>query len=242
MVSSNNAQSILEKAGRIENLTGENFEKVYFILIDIKKQIQLSLSDSAKIYLVVPRELAKGYFVWDRNLWKKDIVEVLNYFKKLGIISEYTFPESEKYADVILNVDNFTKALKTAEKRNRLKYNRVIKFEALDPPSGKLVISYDSKTGLLGMGGDTVQLQKDAFNARMLGLILKTTSSRKKDWSWDEVVEAIEGVIPEENIREYKGKFYNACVGLKKTIASNAGVKDLLLYTRQSVRVNPKFI
>ena len=169
MVLSNKIKSDL---GRIENLTEENFEKVFYILSDIKKQIQFSLSDKAKIYLVVPREKAKGYFVWDRRLWKSDIVEVLEYFVKLGVITKYSFPESELYADVVLDVDKYTKALVVAEKRNNLKYDRIIKFEPLDKPDGKILVKYDTKTGLLSLGHDTVQLQKDAFNAKMMNYLV----------------------------------------------------------------------
>lgn len=239
MVLSNKIKSDL---GRIENLTEENFEKIFYILCDIKKQIRFSLSDKAKIYLVVPREKAKGYFVWDRRLWKSDILEVLEYFVKLGVITSYSFPESELYADVVLDVPKYTKALVVAEKRNNLKFDRIIKFEPLDKPDGKILIQYDIETGLLSLGHDTVQLQKDAFNAKMIELLLRNEKNRKKLWSWDEIIEIIEMVNPADSVKEYRGKFYNACVGIKKTISSNTKINDLLLYTRQSVRVNPKFI
>lgn len=189
----------------------------------------------------MPREIAKGYFAWDRKLWKDDIIELLNYLKKLEVIKSYNFPESELYADVVLNVDKYRKIYKSAEKRNNLKYNRIIKFEPLDKPNGKLLANYEPESGLLTIGNKSVQLQKNAFNAKMLELLLKNAKNKKKKWSWDEIIETIDEVNTLESIKEYKRKFYNACDGVTKTIAANTGINDLLIFTKTDVYINSKF-
>jgi len=42
--------------------------------------------------------------------------------------------------------------------------------------------------------------------------------------------------------KENKNKFYPACDGLTKHIASKIGVNDLLIFNKSTVQINPKYI
>ena len=60
--------------------------------------------------------------------------------------------------------------------------------------------------------------------------------------SWDEVIEEIEDTKGKEATTENKKKFYPACDGLAKHIASKTGVNDLLTFTKSTVQINSKYL
>ncbi len=103
-------------------------------------------------------------------------------------------------------------------------------------------VTYNPQKGELDIEGKKVKFKKDSFRAKLLELLLKDDKSRKKEWSWDEVIEAIEDTKDEELTKENKNKFYPACDGLSKFIAQKTGVNDLLTFTKSTVQINPKYL
>lgn len=101
-------------------------------------------------------------------------------------------------------------------------------------------VSYNN--GLLNIEGKKVKLNKDSFRAKLLELLLKDDKSRKKEWSWDEVIEAIEDTKDEELTKENKNRFYPACDGLTKQIALKTGINDFLTFTKSTVQINSKYL
>lgn len=101
-------------------------------------------------------------------------------------------------------------------------------------------VSYDN--GLLNIEGKKVKFDKESFRAKLLELLLKDDKNRKKEWSWDEAIETIESTKGEEATTENKKKFYPACDGLTKHIASKIGVNDLLIFNKSTVQINPKYL
>ena len=87
-----------------------------------------------------------------------------------------------------------------------------------------------------------VKFKKESFRAKLLELLLKDDKSRKKEWSWDEVIEEIEDTKDKEATTENKKKFYPACDGLSKFIAQKIGVNDLLIFNKSTVQINPKYL
>jgi hypothetical protein len=103
-------------------------------------------------------------------------------------------------------------------------------------------VTYDPKKGVLDVEGKKVKFKRDSFRAKLLELLLKDSKSTKKEWSWDEVIEEIEGITDIDILKENKKKFYSACDGLSKHIAQKIGVNDLLIYSKSTVQVNSKYL
>lgn len=106
----------------------------------------------------------------------------------------------------------------------------------------KQTVSYNTQRGELDIEGKKVRLNKDSFRAKLLELLLKDDKSRKKEWSWNEVIEEIEETKGKEATKENKKKFYPACDGLSKFIAQKTGINDLLIFNKSTVQVNPKYL
>ena len=112
--------------------------------------------------------------------------------------------------------------------------------EKPDPAVSTRVV-YDPLRGALELESKKVRLDKDSFRAKLLELLLKDDQSRKKEWSWDEIIEEIEGITDHNALKENKKKFYSACDGLSKQIAQKTGVNDLLIYNKTTVQISPKY-
>lgn len=104
--------------------------------------------------------------------------------------------------------------------------------------------TYNQSSGMLSIDNKHVKIRKDSFRANLLVLLFKNKSSRNKEWSWDEIIAQIEGinVNDTQTLKANKKKFYPACDGLSKHIASKIGVNDLLIFNKSSVRINRKYV
>ena len=102
-------------------------------------------------------------------------------------------------------------------------------------------LSYEPQKGILVIEGKQVKLNKESFRAKILELLLKDDKNKKKEWSWDEVIEEIEDTKDAELTKENKDKFYPACDGLQKHIALKIGINDLLIFNKSTVQINPKY-
>jgi len=134
--------------------------------------------------------------------------------------------------------DEYVKRNKTDRKEEKPKTNNL----KIDTKKVAIKVTYDPQKGELDIEGKKVRLNKDSFRAKLLELLLKDDKSRKKEWSCDEVIEAIEDTKDEELTKENKNKFYPACDGLSKHIASKTGVNDLLAFTKSTVQINSKYL
>src|SRR3989344_5153607 len=111
-----------------------------------------------------------------------------------------------------------------------------------DPQKQKANASYDPQKGVLDIEGKKVKFKKESFRAKLLELLLKDDKSSRKEWSWDEVIEKIEDISDPDLLKEYKKKFYPACDGLSKQIASKTGITDFLTFTKSTVQINAKYL
>lgn len=104
--------------------------------------------------------------------------------------------------------------------------------------------SYDGLSGTVTVDGKQVKLRKDSFRANLLSLLFKNKTSLTKEWSWDELIAKIEGIDinDTQTLKANKNRFYTACDGLTKHIASKIGVNDLLIFNKSTVQINPKYI
>ena len=245
-----------QKTG-LESIDYINMLRIYDVVLDINEQIQLTNKTTVSIHLLPSLVHFSALFPADtigmRDKYCETRWDSLKYLKEKGFIDEFKHNSAFHRWDTIVTVtlklskfdefyrkikDEYVKRNKTDRKEEKPKTNNL----KIDTKKVAIKVTYDPQKGELDIEGKKVRLNKDSFRAKLLELLLKDDKSRKKEWSWDEVIEAIEDTKDEELTKENKNKFYPACDGLSKHIASKTGVNDLLIFNKSTVQINPKYL
>jgi len=245
-----------QKTG-LESIDYINMLRIYDVVLDINEQIQLTNKTTVSIHLLPSLVHFSALFPADtigmRDKYCETRWDSLKYLKEKGFIDEFKHNSAFHRWDTIVTVtlklskfdefyrkikDEYVKRNKTDRKEEKPKTNNL----KIDTKKVAIKVTYDPQKGELDIEGKKVRLNKDSFRAKLLELLLKDDKSRKKEWSWDEVIEAIEDTKDEELTKENKNKFYPACDGLSKHIASKTGVNDLLAFTKSTVQINSKYL
>jgi len=245
-----------QKTG-LESIDYINMLRIYDVVLDINEQIQLTNKTTISIHLLPSLVRFSALFPADtigmRDKYCETRWDSLKYLKEKGFIDEFKHNSAFHRWDTIVTVtlklskfdefyrkikDEYVKRNKTDRKEEKPKTNNL----KIDTKKVAIKVTYDPQKGELDIEGKKVRLNKDSFRAKLLELLLKDDKSRKKEWSWDEVIEAIEDTKDEELTKENKNKFYPACDGLTKHIASKTGVNDLLIFNKSTVQINPKYL
>lgn len=231
---------LIKERSKIENLSGINLKNITYILPLIEQELELSQSNKVVISFVSSGDEISGYDTYDIDNVISTYTKCLSYLKSIGIIEDFTSEPMSVSSELTVNVPKFFEALEKIKKLNGK--TEVVTSAKTIQTDKTTKATYDPKKGVLDIEGKTVRLKKDSFRAKLLELLLKNDEGRKKEWSWDEVIEEIEGVKGEDNLKENKKKFYPACDGLSKFIAQKTGVNDFLLFNKSTVQINPKYI
>ena len=245
-----------QKTG-LESIDYINMLRIYDVVLDINEQIQLTNKTTVSIHLLPSLVRFSALFPADtigmRDKYCETRWDSLKYLKEKGFIDEFKHNSAFHRWDTIVTVtlklskfdefyrkikDEYVKRNKTDRKEEKPKTNNL----KIDTKKVAIKVTYDPQKGELDIEGKKVRLNKDSIRAKLLELLLKDDKSRKKEWSWDEVIEAIEDTKDEELTKENKNKFYPACDGLSKHIASKTGVNDLLIFNKSTVQINPKYL
>jgi hypothetical protein len=245
-----------QKTG-LESIDYINMLRIYDVVLDINEQIQLTNKTTVSIHLLPSLVRFSALFPADtigmRDKYCETRWDSLKYLKEKGFIDEFKHNSASHRWDTIVTVtlklskfdefyrkikDEYVKRNKTDRKEEKPKTNNL----KIDTKKVAIKVTYDPQKGELDIEGKKVRLNKDSFRAKLLELLLKDDKSRKKEWSWDEVIEAIEDTKDKELTKENKNKFYPACDGLTKHIASKTGVNDLLIFNKSTVQINPKYL
>lgn len=248
---------LMRKKTGLEHIDYINMLRIYDVVLDINEQIQLTNKTAVSIHLLPSLVRFSALFPADtigmRDKYCETRWDSLKYLKEKGVIDEFKHNSAFHRWDTIVTVtlklskfDEFYRKIKDEYvKRNETnRKEEKPKTESLkvDPKKTTAKATYNAQKGELDIEGKKVRLNKDSFRAKLLELLLKDDKSRKKEWSWDEVIEAIEDTKDEELTKENKNKFYPACDGLSKHIASKTGVNDLLIFNKSIVQINPKYL
>lgn len=108
--------------------------------------------------------------------------------------------------------------------------------------SKSAILNFDNRTGLLNIGSKTAKFRSHTFKSNLVELLLKNKANRKRVWSWDEIIEQIQGINNQEELIKNKKKFYPACEGLQTSIAQQTGTNDFLIFDSTTVHISSKYI
>lgn len=236
---------LIKNRTSIENLTDTNLNEIYLVLTQIEEQLQIAQSDKFNFGFVGSAYDLEGYDTEDVDGLINGYIRVLDYLKKLSVIKDYSHGTMSVDADITLDIAKFYEILDRVKKRkSQFVTINPIQQEPAEKEQKKthLSVTYEPKKGVLEINGKSVKLNKDSFRAKLLELLLKDDKNNKKEWSWDEVIEEIQGISDAESLKENKNKFYPACDGLSKFIAQKIGINDLLIYNKSTVSINPKYL
>ncbi len=244
-----------QKTG-LESIDYINMLRIYDVVLDINEQIQLTNKTTISIHLLPSLVRFSALFPADtigmRDKYCETRWDSLKYLKEKGFIDEFKHNSAFHRWDTIVTVtlklskfdefyrkikDEYVKRNKTDRKEEKPKTNNL----KIDTKKVAIKVTYDPQKGELDIEGKKVRLNKDSFRAKLLELLLKDDKSRKKEWSWDEVIEKIEDIKDADLTKENKEKFYPACDGLQKHIALKIGINDLLIFNKSTVQINPKY-
>ena len=117
----------------------------------------------------------------------------------------------------------------------------LIGFDVADKLSGKeklkLALSFNEARAILEIGDKDVKLQKGSDQFHLLRIIFEDTNELAKEWFYSEIAEKYDmGASFDDK------KFYNASYQVNQKIARDTALKDFFITTRQSVRINPKYL
>jgi hypothetical protein len=248
---------LMGKKTDLGNLDYINMLRIYDVVLDINEQIQLSGKAEVNIYLL-PRLMRFNILLPADSIALRDRYceyrwNSLKYLQEKEAIVSFSYKEGLRRWDTVITVflklnkfDEFYRKIKDEYvKRNKSDENEEeSKTEKLKIDTAKVMykVTYNAQRGELDIEGKKVKFKKDSFRAQLLELLLKDDKSRRKEWSWDEVIEEIEDTKSKEATKENKKKFYPACDGLSKFIAQKTGINDLLIFNKSTVQVNPKYL
>lgn len=101
--------------------------------------------------------------------------------------------------------------------------------------------TYDPSSGVLFLNSKVAQFRKNSLRAKILETMTKSDKAKKKSWSWDELVEEIEG-IESPDPKQYKQKIYDAVKKANDYIASKTGITDFLRVDMNTSQINPAYL
>lgn len=248
---------LMQQKTGLGNIDYINILKIYDVVLDINEQLQLANQTTVTIDLLPHLVRFSILFPTDSIGFRDKYCEIrwngLKYLKQRSIIDDFKLNEGlhrwQSTVTVFLKLSRFDDFYKTIKdeyvKRNKENGGKEEKTKTenlkIDPKTITTKVSYNSQKGELDIEGKGVKFKKDSFRAKLLELLLKDDKSRNKEWSWDEVIEVIEDTKDKDLTKENKKKFYPACDGLSKHIASKTGVNDLLIFNKTTVQINPKY-
>lgn len=246
---------LMRQKSKPANLDWLNLLKILDVCSDIDQQLQVTENATVVIpsfpYPYIGRflELFPYDSIGTRKSYQQHRWEGAQYLLKKEIALEATYDRDDAlgYGDIEIRVDpvkfdDFYKAIKDEfEKRKKYDDKKEEKPKTIDKAKVAPKVAYNAQKGELDIEGKKIKFKKESFRAKLLELLLKDDKSRKKEWSWDEVIEEIEDTKGKEATTENKKKFYPACDGLSKFIAQKTGINDLLIFNKSTVQINPKY-
>lgn len=247
---------LMQQKSKLENLDWLNILKVLDVCSDIDQQLQMTRNTAVIVpsfpYPYIGRflELFPYDSVGTRKTYQQYRWEGTQYLVKQGIASQANYDNDDVlgYGNIEIKIhlvkfEDFYKAIKDEFEKRKKSFDKAEeKSKTIDKTTIKLKATYNAQKGELDIEGKKVRFKRDSFRAKLLELLLKDDKSRKKEWSWDEVIEEIEDTKGKEATTENKKKFYPACDGLSKHIALKTGVNDLLIFNKSTVQINPKYL
>lgn len=101
----------------------------------------------------------------------------------------------------------------------------------------KINLSFDEAKSILNIGDKIVKVRKMKDQYHFLRIIFEDKEELGKEWFFSEIAEKYDSEADLDD-----KKFYNAAYQVKQAIARDAGLRDVLITTTQSVRINPKYL
>lgn len=242
---------LLKKKTSLSGMDFITMLRIYDLVLDINEQIQLTNQTEVYFDLIPPLIRYQILFPKDtpsfRDQYCQNRIGSLKHLKSKGVITDYSHGrdgwDTRVSVELVLSdFENYYRKIKDEYiKRNKNSNSSKNKKDKPQKTTNTKTVSYNPSNGILTIEKQEVKLRKDSFRAKMIELLLKDDKTIKKEWSWDEIVEAIEGIEDANMLKQYKKKFYPACDGLSKHLASKTGINDLLIFNKTTVRINPEY-
>lgn len=104
--------------------------------------------------------------------------------------------------------------------------------------------NYDKETKVITIKGMKVKFNKRGNRYRVLDVIMNSTTSKKKEWQNDELLEKLGFLEPLQTkvTAEKKKIIYDAAKGINSYIASKTGYLDFLIPHTDTTQLNPKYL
>lgn len=97
--------------------------------------------------------------------------------------------------------------------------------------------TFNAEKSRLYIGDKEIKIQKFSDPYHMAEIIFENREALRDEWFFSRIDER----LMEEPINIDK-KYYNAAYCLQQKIAMETGIKDFLILTKQSVRINPDYL
>lgn len=111
-------------------------------------------------------------------------------------------------------------------------------FEPMNVPE-EPEIHYDEDAKALCIRENVVKLAANAAKQRHLAAVLARDSDLGKEWLYDEIIEDVDHDQPTVKLRE---SYDNAAYQLNEKVRKETGMKDFLIKTNKTVKINPQYL
>jgi hypothetical protein len=141
-------------------------------------------------------------------------------------ILDIVLPEERDEAD-----ENMTNEMELFE--FRILHNEILTKASIQE---KRTISFDSDSGTLLIGQQSIKFRKFTEQYHSLRVIFSNPNETGKEWMFSELSELIDGA-------KYTDKaFHNYFSAIKRRVSADAGIKDLFITTNQSVKIDRDYL
>jgi len=225
-------------------------------LSDIVKELANNFDIDRKIFyrLFMYSTLREGFR--NKFLKKDDVGMPLFYDKeieaKFGLMKEFRemlmledkrLKESKKKNISIFEVvmpedkEELTSSGMTTEKELfefRILHNAILSRATTHKTKG---VFFDAGKGILFVGSFTIEFRKFTEQYHCLRIIFANKENIKEEWMFSEIAELL------DRAKDYNDKnFHNYFSAIKRRISAETGIKDLLITTNQSVKINEDYL
>lgn len=109
--------------------------------------------------------------------------------------------------------------------------------DVVNPTNLKGNLSFDEAKPVLQIGDKAVKIRKASDQFHLLRIMFEDKKDISKEWFYSEIAEKYD-----DEAKFDDKKFYNAAYQINKKIISDTGLRDVLITTKQSVQINPKYL
>lgn len=164
--------------------------------------------------------------------------------KQPGQVEEIYYPEviPDTIEDLVKNFHNVEEKIRQERNADRRNMELIEAIESLKVGPGiENKAIFDKSINTLIVGKTSYKTR--GFRLQLIALLFNNEKTKAKHWQLDQLFDQLEGKGSKalDEYPRFSKKLYSACDGINKQIGLK-GVKDFLIFTKSTAKLNPKYL